>query len=211
MKKKIALFTDVLKENFDGVSITLHKILRDVPVDRFDFLIITPDPPENPEKIPFRIVQCKSFNLPIQKGYQVGYATKKATEVLDQFKPDLIHFTSPSLLGRFAIKYGQRNNLPILSIYHTHFPTYIKYHIGRMGDALFGPFIRRQMIWFYKSADLTLVPTNPMLGDLAKLGVSIDRMKIWGRAVDTSKFSPNFKDENLLKSWFLMAIGRCFS
>ncbi|WP_425390957.1 glycosyltransferase family 4 protein [Ekhidna sp.] len=199
-KRKIALFADVLEENFDGVSVTLHKILRNAPQDRFEFLIITPHPPLFPEKIPFEIYTCKFLDLPFQKGqsgYRLGIPGKEAKKKLDEFSPDLIHFTSPSLLGRFAIKYGKKHNIPVINIYHTHFPAYLKYYIGKFGDFLFGRMIKRSVMWYYRKADLTLVPTKPIRKDLKKLGVPKKKMKVWGRAIETGSFHPDFRNESL--------------
>ncbi len=195
-KKKIALFADVLEENFDGVSVTLHKILKNAPQDRFEFLVITSHPPKNPESIPHKIVVCKYMKLPFQKGYRLGLPGKEAEVALDEFNPDLIHFTSPSPFGKFAIKYGRKNDIPVINIYHTHFPAYIKYHIGVVGKFLFGWLINALLMRFYKDSDLTLAPTSPIKSDLAKLGVPNHKMKVWGRAIETGSFNPKYRDEN---------------
>ena len=199
-KRKIALFADVLEENFDGVSITLHKLLKRAPADRFEFLVITPHPPKKPEKIPYEIVVCNFINLPFQKGYRLGIPGKEVDEALSEFQPDLIHFTSPSLLGRYAIKYGKKNQVPVLNVYHTHFPAYLKYYIGNHGDWLLGPFIKYFVMWFYRNSNLTLVPTRPIKKDLMKLGIRRKKMHVWGRAIETGSFDPAFRDDQLFSS-----------
>lgn len=194
-KTRIALFADVLEENFDGVSVTLHKILRNAPKDRFDFLVITPHPPKNLEVIPFPIVIIKSLMLPFQKGYKLGLPSKQTRQKLSKFQPDLIHFTSPSPLGKFAINYGKANKIPVINIYHTHYPAYIKYYIGKLGDATLGYLIKKKLIQYYSHADLTLVPTEPIKQDLIELGVPSSKMKIWGRAIEYQSFNPKYRDE----------------
>ncbi|MEO9870110.1 glycosyltransferase family 4 protein [Ekhidna sp.] len=195
-KTKIALFADVLEENFDGVSITLHKILRNAPKDRFDFLVITPHPPKDLKSIPYPVFVVKSLKFPFQKGYKLGIPNKSLKRKLDKFQPDLLHFTSPSLLGRFAIKYAKAKEIPVISIYHTHFPAYIKYYIGKLGDIMVGRFIKKVMMWHYRSINLTLVPTKPIRKDLVKLGMPKNKMKIWGRAIEPGSFNPNYRDES---------------
>lgn len=196
-KRKIALFADVLEENFDGVSVTLHKILRNAPKDRFEFLIITPHPPIHPEKINFKIHECKFLKLPFQKGYRLGIPGQETKRLLDDFKPELIHFTSPSLLGRLAIRYARKHNIPVINIYHTHFPAYLKYYIGKFGDFLIGSMIKRSVMWYYRNADLTLVPTKPIKKDLKKLGVPKQKMKVWGRAIEPGSYHPDYRNESL--------------
>ena len=192
--QKVVLFADVLENNFDGVSVTLHKILNRVPKDRFDFLVITAHPPNNKEDIPFQIFECPYVKFPFQKGYRLGWPHgQKLKKAIDDFEPDLIHFTSPSLFSRFAIKYAEKKDLPVVGIYHTHFPTYWKYYIGKLGDFIFGGFINWLVLSSYKKSDLALVPTNSVKKDLLDLGMNEADIKIWGRAVSANSFSPAFR------------------
>lgn len=197
-KTRIALFADVLEENFDGVSVTLHKILRNVPKERFEFLVITPHPPKN--FIPHKLILVKSLKLPFQKGYRLGMPGRTISNQLDEFQPDLIHFTSPSLLGKYALKYGKSHRIPVINIYHTHYPAYIKYYIGRFGDYIIGPLIKHMVMKYYRSSDLTLIPTKPIKKDLIKLGVPGFKMKIWGRAIEAGSYNPMYKDESLFNA-----------
>ncbi|UXX79561.1 glycosyltransferase family 1 protein [Reichenbachiella carrageenanivorans] len=196
--RKIAIFADVLEENFDGVSITLHKILAAIPSDQFKILVITAHPPKDLSQFPHQIHLCPYLSLPFQKGYRLGLPDrKKLNIVLADFKPDLIHFTSPSLFGRFAIRYAKKHNLPVMNIYHTHFPVYLQYYIGKLGDLLFGGIIKHALMWFYRNSDLTLAPTRTIKKDLIKLGISHEGIKVWGRSLQVGDFSPDFKDPAL--------------
>ncbi|UXP30919.1 glycosyltransferase family 1 protein [Reichenbachiella agarivorans] len=201
IRKKVVLFADVLEEDFDGVSVTLNKIIANFPKDRFDLLIVTPHPPKDVSSIDFKILICPYVGLPFQEGYRLGLPNrmKGLRAELDQFKPDVLHFTSPSLLGRYAIKYARRNSLPVMTIYHTHYPTYFKYYLGKVGDFLFGGLFNQGMAWYYKNADLTLVPTEPVRKDLEKLGIKRDTMAIWGRAIHANRFNPHFRKEDFFK------------
>ncbi|SMD32981.1 Glycosyltransferase involved in cell wall bisynthesis [Reichenbachiella faecimaris] len=196
--RKIAIFADVLEENFDGVSVTLHKILQAIPEDQFNVLVITSHPPRDINSFRHKIHLTPYLNLPFQKGYRLGLPNgKKLQGVLDQFSPDLIHFTSPSLFGKFAIKYARKNDLPVMNIYHTHYPVYLKYYIGRLGDYLIGSIVKKMLMWYYKNSDLTLTPTRTIKKDLIKLSVPAGKLKVWGRALKIENFSPAFRDESL--------------
>ena len=98
-KIKVAFFADVLEEDFDGVSVTLHQILNRMPQDEFEVLIITPHPPKDFETIPFQIYVCTWVPIPVNKGYRLGLP-KFDTGIrarLDEFAPDIVHFSTPSL------------------------------------------------------------------------------------------------------------------
>lgn len=196
--RKIAIFADVLEENFDGVSITLHKILEAIPLDQFEVLVITSHPPIHLNTFRHKIHICPYLNVPAQKGYRLGLPyNKKLRKALDEFSPDLIHFTSPSLFGRFAIKYARKHDLPIMNIYHTHYPVYLKYYVGRLGDFLIGGIAKYLFAWYYRNSDLTLVPTRTVKKDLIKLGISSHKLKIWGRSLKVENFNPEYRDDSL--------------
>ncbi|MBU2912406.1 MULTISPECIES: glycosyltransferase family 4 protein [Reichenbachiella] len=201
IRKKVVLFADVLEEDFDGVSVTLNKIIANFPKDRFDLLIVTPHPPKDMSGIDFKILICPYIGLPFQEGYRLGLPgrMKGLKAELDKFQPDVLHFTSPSLLGRYAIKYAKRNNIPVMTIYHTHYPTYFKYYLGKIGDFFLGGLFNQGMAWYYKNANLTLVPTGPVRRDLEKLGIKRDTMAIWGRAIHANRFNPEFYREDFFK------------
>ncbi|WP_162555630.1 glycosyltransferase family 4 protein [Reichenbachiella versicolor] len=196
-KKRIAIFADVLEENFDGVSITLNKILDSIPRHRFEVLIITSHPPKDITNFPHKIILLPYIKVPFQKGYRLGIPKKSIlNSVLDDFKPDLLHFTSPTLFGRYAINYGKRHNIPVLNIYHTHYPAYFQYYIGKIGNAIFGPLLNTGFLWYYKKSDITLAPTRTIKKDLIKRGVKANKIKIWGRAIKTNSFAPSYRDPN---------------
>ncbi|MCV9386823.1 glycosyltransferase family 4 protein [Reichenbachiella ulvae] len=194
-KKKVVLFADVLEEDFDGVSITLNKIIADFPKDRFDLMIVTPHPPKDKSNIEFPMIEIPYLKFPLQVGYRLGLPIKAKglKKAINEFRPDLLHFTSPTLMGRFAINYGRKNNIPVMTVYHTHYPSYLKFYAGRLGAKILGWPLSQGMAWYYKNADLTLVPTSPVKRDLERLGIDSNKMVIWGRAIHANRFNPRFK------------------
>src|SRR5208283_2835590 len=106
-KIRVALFTEVLEKNVDGVTHTLYKIIERIPKEKFDFIFITPYPPSDKAKFPYPIVECKSIQLPQYKNYRLAipYWDHDLRKTLQAFKPDLIHFVSPSFLGHYALRY----------------------------------------------------------------------------------------------------------
>ncbi len=122
-------------------------------------------------------------------------------EKLQEFLPDVIHIATPSLLGNFALKYAQLKQLPVLSIYHTHFISYIDYYLKHT------PFLIhkvKQLVMesqrtFYNQCDKIYVPSESMKDELTSMGVETARMKLWKRGMDTHLFSPQHKNPSLLK------------
>lgn len=199
MKKiRVAFFVDVLQEHFDGVSNTMHQIIRRIPKDQMEAIFITPLVPD--EDIGFPVYQCTYVNLYVNKGYRLAVPgwMKGLKKLLDEFLPDVIHWSSPSQLGDYAIKYARRNALPVTTIYHTHFPTYVEYYLGPIArwQALMNVLMGRYFK-FYHQSDVVFAPTKGMRDYLVGHGITSSKVKIWGRGVDRKLFNPERRKQNL--------------
>ena len=202
-KIKVAFFAEMLKENFDGAVRTMYQIIERIPKDKFEFLFITGVPPDNDFQHP--IFLMPTMTIPFNKTYQVvvpHFANKKLTERLDVFQPDIIHIATPSALGNAARKYGLNNHLPILTIYHTNFLSYIDFYLRKI-PFLVKPIhqiISKYYRTFYDSCDMVLVPTNEMIKDLKVHHHRVDHMEIWRRGIDRELFHPFKRDEIYIRN-----------
>ena len=81
--------------------------------------------------------------------------------------------------------------------FHTRFDDYV----GRYGAAFLAPWVFAWLRRFHNRADATLVPTQELAEQLAKLGFL--RVQRLGRAVDTRRFHPRFRSDALRSEWGL--------
>ena len=195
-KIRIAFFADILEENFDGVSHTLYQIIENIPKNEFEVLFITAHPPTS-DTFPFPLIKVPSVGLPFYKEYQLAFPRLrlKLKGELDKFRPDLIHFTTPSFLGTFALKYGRKRGLPVITTYHSHFPAYIQYYvrfIPKAYNVLF-PLLKLKF-WLYPDCDLTLAPSFAMRQFLLEHKVPESKIRLWRRGVNRKKFHQDFRD-----------------
>jgi glycosyltransferase involved in cell wall biosynthesis len=218
-KIKIAYFTDVLVKGLDGVTNTVFNIIERFPADKYDVRFITPYPPENIDDFPFPVFVCKFLTFPFYRDYRVAvpyYNNRSLKKVLGDFNPDLVHFTTPSFLGKYAIRYAKAHNIKISTTYHTHFISYVDYYIYYSTNfshivKLIG---KKMMKWFYNNCDLIFVPSLPLFHELDNMGIDLDRLYLWGRGVDNSLFTPELKDKNVVheitgnNSSSLLYVGR---
>ncbi len=196
-KIRVALFTEVLKENFDGVTYTLFNIIDRIPKDKFDFIFITPLPPSDSVKIPFPVITCRYVPMPLMKGYRVAlpYFDKGLEKTMKTFEPDLIFFASPTFLGRYALRYAQEHKIPLVGTYHTHYPMYVDYYFKFLPFLKFlGSIVPSLLRFYYNNCDLVYVPTKPVMEELAEIGIERKRMMIWARGIDMTKFNPLKRD-----------------
>lgn len=208
MKKKIkvAFFAETLKENCDGAVRTMYQIINRIPRDQFEFLFICGDEKKVIENLAFKTIQLPAITIPFNRNYKMAlpyFVNNRLYQQLDSFQPDVVHIATPSLLGRFALYYAQQRDLPVISIYHTHFLSYIEYYLKNT-PILIEP-VKNRMVKnyraFYDNCDLVYVPTTEMIKDLAAVGHPTNNLKLWQRGIDKQLFNPHKKDKAYLQAY----------
>jgi glycosyltransferase involved in cell wall biosynthesis len=190
---RVALFTGNYNHIKDGVSLTLNRLVKyledqGIPVLVFGPTVKKPDLQHNG-----RLVSLPSIRMPVsgrgEYRVTIGLSTKAQKE-LEEFNPTLVHIATPDPAGYKALKWAQRNGVQVVSSYHTHFTSYLKYY----GLTPIEFIAWRYLSWFYNSCTHVYVPSQSMIDELMQHGFD-DDMKIWARGVNTSLFSPEKRDE----------------
>ena len=201
-KIKVAFFADMLIEDFDGASRTMYQLINRIPSDQFEFLFICGT---GPEKIAgFKSLRVMSLSVPGNKNYRFATTFFQKMELdahIDAFAPDVIHIATPSLLGKFGIKTAKRLALPVITIYHTHFVSYVDYYIKHFSFLIdfTKDKLKNTIKSFYNQCDLVYVPSQTMIEELLETGVRPEALKLWQRGIDRTLFSPKHKSKDLMK------------
>ena len=202
-KIKIAFFAEILLEHFDGASRTIFNIIRRIPKGRFEVVFYCGIPPNGPFEYPYFVVP--TLGIPFNKDYSIAIPQLVYFQLrhhLNKFNPDIIHISTPSLLGNFALGYGRSQNIPITTIYHTHFISYIDYYLEKIPSMI--PPVKNWIIKnqksFYEKCDLVYVPTKNMVSELESYGISSHNFKLWPRGINTARFSPEKRDVSKLRN-----------
>jgi len=199
---KVAFFAEILIEDFDGASRTMFQLIKRIDQERFEYLFICGVGPDTIRG--FECVKVPVINLPVNAGYTMALPAmvkKNIKKRLKAFQPDVIHIATPSLLGTFALKFGRKHELPVITIYHTHFISYIDYYLKYtpiLIDRVKQIIAENQRV-FYNQCDMVYVPAGSIKKELEEMGVASSRMKIWKRGVDNELFSPGHADRELMK------------
>ncbi|MFZ9046645.1 MAG: glycosyltransferase family 4 protein [Cyclobacteriaceae bacterium] len=197
-KIKVVFFVDVLQENFDGVANTMHRIIEHIPKEEIEPLFVTPLPPLSSD-FPFKVLVVPSIDIPLYKGYPLALPQLRAKlkNSLDEFSPDVVHWSTPSLLGNFAQRYAAKRGKPTITIFHTHFASYVEYYLSFVpGLYTIKPPIERKLLSIYSKTNLVLAPTPSMADYLSSIGVKNKNLKIWGRGVNSTLFNPQNRNES---------------
>jgi len=202
-KIKVAFVFEIMKEDFDGASRTVFQLINRIDKCKFDFLFLCAVPPGLNFKHKF--IDFPSIVVPFNKDYRMSLpflAERRFKKQMDKFKPDVIHVSTPSLLGKRAILYGNTRNIPIISIYHTHFIAYIEYYF-RKSPLLIRPFRKITSMStadFYNRCDLVYAPTKTIIEELESFGVKKNILKLWKRGINFHVFNPSKRDMAYLRT-----------
>lgn len=199
---KVALFAEILIKDFDGAARTFFQLIDRIDREEFSYLFVYGNGPEQFRD--FKSVKTPRLRLPVNDDYSLALPAltkQRLYTQLDEFAPDVIHITTPSALGFFALRYAQKRNIPVISIYHTHFLAYIPYYFKNL------PFLVKPvmnwmagaMLRFYNSCDKIYVPTPSMLRSLEQIGINTKRMTLWQRGINVKLFNPAHRNSKFIQ------------
>lgn len=97
--------------------------------DEVDILTVDSKTPERElpkeyQGFPVRHTQGFTFPLYNHISLTIDLPEMKGAEIIERFKPDLIHVTSPGFLVFAAMFYARVMKIPLVMSYHTHLPNY---------------------------------------------------------------------------------------
>jgi glycosyltransferase involved in cell wall biosynthesis len=108
---------------------------------------------------------------------------------LAEFKPNIIHVSSPDATCHRAVSWAHNRQLPVLASVHTRFETYFRYY----NMAWLEPAIEAIMRRFYRRCDALVAPSESMAQVLRDQRMNYD-VSIWSRGVDREIFNPARRD-----------------
>lgn len=202
-KIKVAFFADILVKDFDGASRTMYQLIERIPKDKYEFHFFCGMPPNHDTGFP--VYSVPSIPIPFNSTYKVAiplFSRLTLIKKLDEFDADIIHIASPSPLGVFAHKYNKKKKVPVITIYHTHFISYIQYYLRSIPSLI--NTVRSKVAGsqkkFYKKASLMYVPTQQIIKELDEADFHTENMKIWQRGINHAVFNTNKKDISYIRS-----------
>lgn len=195
---KVAFFAEILIQEFDGASRTMFQLINRIDKRTFEYLFVCGRSADGIDK-GFQTFHVPFIRTPVNADYSISipqFASRKLVHRLDAFDPDVIHIATPSLLGFFALRYAQRRNIPVITVYHTHFIAYLGYYF-RNTPFLQPPakqVIQSSMRRFYNGCDKIYVPTKRIIHELEALGIDRRKLQLWKRGVDLQQFNAGQAD-----------------
>ena len=189
---RVALFTGNYNHIRDGVSLTLNRLVEFLLQNSVEVLVFGPSIDEPALQHTGELIVVPSKSLPGRPEYRVSTAfSKEAKKKLEEFNPDLIHIATPDFLGYKALKWALSNQKPVVSSYHTHFASYLKYY----KLSILEPLLWKYLGWFYSHCSQLYIPTPSMAEFLEEKGIDSE-LKIWARGIDNEVFNPSKRSDS---------------
>ncbi|MEV5014707.1 glycosyltransferase family 4 protein [Streptomyces sp. NPDC053780] len=139
---------------------------------------------------PCPLVRVPSLPLPRYPQVRVALPSRRVAAAIAEHRADVVHLAGPFVLGVRGMAAAARLGVPAVAVYQTDLAGYARTYMGA-GEAAAWRRIRS----VHAAADLTLAPSGAALRDLRAHGVP--RVGLWPRGVDTVRFRPDRRDEEL--------------
>ncbi len=194
---RVAIVTESFPPDINGVA---HSVLRTAEhlVRRgHDPLVIAPAPATPPTAAdPCPVVRVPALSLPGYPQVRLALPSRRLEQLIADHRPDVVHLASPFVLGARAMAAAERLGLPAVAVYQTDLAGYARAY--RAGSSIGEAAAWRRIRTVHCAADRTLAPSTPAAQDLTAHGVP--RVRLWRRGVDSVRFDPRHRDEELRRS-----------
>lgn len=136
------------------------------------------------------LIPVPSMRLPVRDEFQLalGLPTSIRRDV-ERFAPDIVHVSTPDILGTRAQTFAKQLSVPLVASLHTRFEAYPAYY----GLGWLTPLVSAHLRRFYRRSDHVLAPTPALVADMKALRGD-DAASLWSRGIDQNRFRPGRRD-----------------
>jgi phosphatidylinositol alpha 1,6-mannosyltransferase len=192
---KIALYAGTYVRDKDGAVKSIYQLVSSFRKSGHTVMVWSPDVSASDDHRGMTVNRMPSVPIPLYPDYKLGFFTARTRRQLDTFAPDIVHISTPDIIGRQFLLYAKKRSIPVGSAFHTDFPSYLQYY--RLGFA--EPAFWKYLVWFYNTCDIVLAPNFSVQRKLQ--GRQIGNVEIWSRGIDKDLFDPSRRSEELRRKW----------
>ncbi|WP_433570826.1 glycosyltransferase family 4 protein [Streptomyces sp. CA-251247] len=193
---RVVIITESFPPDVNGVAHCALQTARHLAARGHDPLVIAPavaGADGSDESAPCPVVRVPSLPLPGYPQVRVALPSRKVAATIAAHRAELVHLASPFVLGVRGMAAAAKLGLPAVAVYQTDLAGYARTYVGAGENAAW-----RRIRTVHSAADRTLAPSTAALRDLEEHGV--ERVRLWPRGVDTARFRPELRDEQLRRS-----------
>ncbi|MBB5836846.1 glycosyltransferase family 4 protein [Kribbella italica] len=139
------------------------------------------------------VVRIPAVSWPGYPSVRLVLPSREVSMAITAHRPDVVHLSSPVLLGARAMTAARRRDLPTLAVYETDMAAYSNAYLRGLPG---GPTVAwRRLRSVHAAADRTLALSTASKLSLEAQG--IPRVHICPHGVDSVRFHPGHRDEEL--------------
>lgn len=185
---KIVIVTDAAEPQINGVVNSIANTVRCLEQFGHEVLRITP-------------AAFTTFPCPTYPEIRLSWRpSKEVARIIEEANPDAIHIATEGPLGLAARRHCIRTKRRFTTAYHTRFPEYVRARFRVPLNVTY-----RWLRWFHSPAQTVMAPTQVVIDDLNKYGIT--NTSLWSRGVDVEKFTPGAEKKFIEEKIFLY-VGR---
>ncbi len=136
------------------------------------------------------VVSIPAIPIPGRSEYRLPIALPaRVRRDLAEFNPNVVHVSSPDIVGHRAVTWARRRKIAAVASVHTRFDTYLAYYHLQALEPLARDIMRR----FYHRCEVVMAPAQSTAVILRVQRMNRD-IAIWARGVDREQFNPGRRD-----------------
>lgn len=136
------------------------------------------------------VVSIPAIPIPGRAEYRLPIALPaRVRRDLEEFNPNVVHVSSPDIVGHRAVTWARRRKIAAVASVHTRFDTYLAYYHLQALEPLARDIMRR----FYHRCEVVMAPAQSTAVILRVQRMNRD-ITIWARGVDREQFNPERRD-----------------
>jgi len=193
---RVALFSGNYNYVRDGANQALNRLVgyllhRGVKVRVYSPTVKDPAFPATGD-----LVSIPAIPIPGRSEYRVPIALPaRVRRDLAEFNPNVVHVSSPDIVGHRAVTWARRRQIAAVASVHTRFDTYLAYYHLQALEPLARDIMRR----FYHRCEVVMAPAESTAVILRAQRMNRD-IAIWARGVDREQFNPERRDMDWRRS-----------
>ena len=187
---RVALFSGTYNYVRDGANQALNRLVDYLLRQGVQVRVYSPTVAEPAFEPTGDVVDVPAVPIPGRSEYRLPLALPaRVRRDLDQFKPNIVHVSSPDIVGHRAVTWARRRKIAAVASVHTRFDTYLAYYHLQALEPLARGIMRR----FYHRCEVVLAPAESTAAILRAQRMNRD-ITIWARGIDRDQFNPARRD-----------------
>ena len=187
---RIALFSGNYNYVRDGANQALNRLADYLLRQGVHLRVYAPTVAEPAFPATGDLVDVPAIPIPGRSEYRFPlWLTSSVRRDLEQFAPNVVHVSSPDIVGHRAVTWARKNKVAVVASVHTRFDTYLSYYHLQALE----PLAREVMRRFYHRCEVVLAPAQSTAAILRAQRMNRD-IQTWTRGIDREQFNPEQRD-----------------